>query len=1000
MERVRKRYGFHNGIDVEANGRSGGLSLGWKNSVQVTLRSFSARHIDFIIKDDSAGFSWRCTRIYGNPEAHRRHETWDLLKCLNDSPDMPWVILGDFNEILLASEKQGGLQRSQRQMDQFQNALEECELGDIGSNGPWFTWENGRRSESNMRVRLDRGVANNLWLTCFPEFDLHHLPHSISDHCPILLDTTARSHSSNKVWHFCFEASWLLEESCEATVRELWNVQKDDFLDKLDHVTSGLDAWFKRTKKAKKLTVEMLNQKLDRLNELAPSDEVLGDIVDTKLELNLEMDKDELYWEQRARSNWLQFGDRNTTYFHRSATQRKKKNKVSRLDDGNNSMTTDEGKMGEIAREYFTSLFNSKGVGDCGEILSGINRCITDEMNSALEREFTKDEVFAALNSMSLLKAAGADGLGVVFYKRFWKIVGDEVALFCIKVLKGEYQLDRINHTRIVLIPKVDDPSSMSNFRPISLCNVIYKIISKVLVIRFQDVLPVCIDEAQSAFVPGRLITDNVLAAFEILHSLRNKRQGKKSYFALKLDMSKAYDRVEWDFLDVVMRRMGFSDLWVSRIMKCVSTVTYSVVLNGNVGQSFRPSRGLRQGDPLSPFLFLICSEGLSSLLRKNEDYVGVRITRSAPRVSHLFFADDSLIFGECSARGARKIQDLLLTYASCSGQLVNFDKSAIFFSTNTGDVEKADVRRVLGITQGFNPEKYLGLPIIVGRNRKKAFSVLKDKSFANPDKIQEVCNSPPLGISIWCTKFLSQGGKEVLIKAVLQAIPVYTMSCFLLPKSFCQELEQIFANFWWQNSKDKRGIHWCTWSELSKLKEWGGLGFRDLSKFNVALLAKQGWRLLLNPSSLVGRLLRAKYYPSTSFLKARLGHNPSLTWRSIWSARGLLELGLRWKVGNGGSISVWNDFWLPGNPLHRVTTQAVEGIEFVSDLIDPHSNTWRYDLISSIFSPTEAEQILCIPLPHDSQPDTLVWQGEHTGVYSTRSGYRYLLRPSEGISE
>ncbi|GMI87604.1 hypothetical protein HRI_002429700 [Hibiscus trionum] len=240
--------------------------------------------------------------------------------------------------------------------------------------------------------------------------------------------------------------------------------------------------------------------------------------------------------------------------------------------------------------------------------------------------------------------------------------------------------------------------------------------------------------------------------------------------------MSKAYDRVEWEFIELILIKMGFASSWVSRILHCVSSVSYSVVLNGIVGQKFIPLRGLRQGDPLSPFLFLICSERLSSLLRQAVGSVGVRIARGAPIVSHLFFADDSLIFGETSSHGAVVIQELLSVYASCSGQLINFEKSGIFFSVNSSEDNKADVRRILGISQGFNPEKYLGLPIVVGRNRRKAFTELKYKTWS--------------WISNWCTWSLSQGGKEVLIKAVLQAIPVYTMSFFLLPKTFCKELE------------------------------------------------------------------------------------------------------------------------------------------------------------------------------------------------------------------
>ncbi|GMJ10110.1 hypothetical protein like AT1G43760 [Hibiscus trionum] len=425
-------------------------------------------------------------------------------------------------------------------MDQLCSVLEDCALDDIGFNGPWFTWEKGQSQASNMRVRLDRGVANNEWWNLFPDFNLYHLPHSFSDQRPLLLHTNPRRQGESRVWHFRFEASWLLENSCKSTVHELWQLPGENLLEKLCRVSSRLDAWFRKLKKEKKFTVAELNQKLERLNELDPSDDVLGDLIETKLALNLELDKNELYWEQQARSNWLRHGDRNTTYFHRIATQRKKKNRVSKLISSDNLEVTNEEKMGEVARDYFVSLFSSNGVENCERILNGIEQCISDDMNASLEREFTREEVYAALLTMSPLKAAGEDGLGVIFYKHFWHIVGDDVSSFCISALNGDFPLDNINHTRIVLIPKVTDPTSMSQFRPISLCNVIYKLISKVLVIRFQAVLPLCIDEAQSAFVLGRLITNNILAAFEILHSLRNKRQGRKSFFALKLDMSKA----------------------------------------------------------------------------------------------------------------------------------------------------------------------------------------------------------------------------------------------------------------------------------------------------------------------------------------------------------------------------------------------------------------------------------------------------------------------------
>ena len=198
-----------------------------------------------------------------------------------------------------------------------------------------------------------------------------------------------------------------------------------------------------------------------------------------------------------------------------------------------------------------------------------------------------------------------------------------------------------INASHIALIPKKPEPINVVDFRPISLCNVTYKIISKALANRLKKVLPQLIWKNKSAFIPGRLITDNFLAAYEILHSLHSRMWSKVGFMGLKLDMSKAYNWVEWGFLEVVMKKMGFSSKWIELIMECVCTVSYVIIVNGQPVGNIRPSRGIRQRDPLSPYLFILCAESLSSLIDKAVEkgvITGVLTSKKGPWLSHLFF--------------------------------------------------------------------------------------------------------------------------------------------------------------------------------------------------------------------------------------------------------------------------------------------------------------------------------------------------------------------------
>ena len=217
----------------------------------------------------------------------------------------------------------------------------------------------------------------------------------------------------------------------------------------------------------------------------------------------------------------------------------------------------------EVASAYFDNLFHA-GVGDqMEECLHAVQSKITDDMREVLSIEFTVEEVKVALFQMRPTKAPGLDGMNALFYQKFWRVVGDIVVLAMLDFLNNRNMLPEINHTNIVLIPKIKNLGKMSDFRPISLCNVIYKIISKVLANRLKQVLSQIISPTQSAFVLGRLITDNVLVDFETLHTMHSRQKGKKGSLALKLDISKAYVRVEWHFLQSIMEKMGFPVTWI-----------------------------------------------------------------------------------------------------------------------------------------------------------------------------------------------------------------------------------------------------------------------------------------------------------------------------------------------------------------------------------------------------------------------------------------------------
>lgn len=533
-------------------------------------------------------------------------------------------------------------------------------------------------------------------------------------------------------------------------------------------------------------------------------------------------------------------GDTNSRFFHLSTIQRRQRNQIVRLKDNGGIWRTNPKEITSIVRSYFLELHKEPPPRDIADVISLIDPSISVECNRSLVRDITLEEVRAAAFQMGALKAPGSDGFPGLFYQCYWDVVGEDVYRAVQTFFQDGTLLQELNQTNITLIPKVPNPESMSQLRPISLCRFIYKIISKVLANRLQPFMGGIISEQQSAFVLGRQIQDNIIVAHEVFHFLKHKKVGRKAYVAIKLDLNKAYDRVCWDFLFLVMEKMGFDAKWIGWIKQCVCSVKYSIVVNGGQICSVTPNRGLRQGDPLSSYLFLIVVDVFSNLMSKAiscKSIGGIRMRKRCPIVSHLLFADDSLVFLEAEPQTCTNFMDLMNSFSEASGLTLNVHKSSVYFSANTEDGVKEDIKRILGMKEMEESAQYLGLPTFWGKSKKEALGYLKDRIIRKTQG--------------WGNKHLNQASKEVLVKSVLQPIPMYSLMCFKFPLSICACLNSVISKFWWGKTDVGEKIHWGAWHKLTEPKSMRGLGFKDFEAFNIALLAKQFWRLINSPQSL-----------------------------------------------------------------------------------------------------------------------------------------------------
>ncbi|KAM6574657.1 hypothetical protein CsatA_022984 [Cannabis sativa] len=987
FSRVCTRMKFEGSHYVPPIGRAGGLGLCWMKGVNCNIQFASRFLIIGEISSDPPGCVWKLFGTYGPPNGNDKEQFWNQMGELALNANTPILLCGDMNGTLKDSECFHYVRRSNpsRYAFDFRRMVQRVGLIDLGYLGPAFTWvKGGNGSQSGgavKRARLDHGLASPEWRILFPNAIINHLSATGSDHRPLLLDTTAGVNCRRR--SFKYENMWMRDPRCCWVVKEAWASQCHhnpmiNFNRKLKATRVKLKTWnthqFKEVKKQVQDATEIL-KKTEMENPLN------GHAVEeAKMQLNEALLREEIHWKQKSRVQWLQEGDMCSKFFMSSTVVRRRRNYIQCIKDSRDGVwIRDQSRIANCFLDKFRESFKNPTNRTSPIPTDLFQQVVTPGERYSMCSIPSTTEMEEAISKMGNDKAPGPDGFPPSFYHHHWNTVQPDLFQLITHFFKHNELPSYINDTSIVLIPKKDSPSLVTDYRPIALCNTTYKIISKIIASRLRPFLQRIISPNQAAFVKGRHIAENTMIAREIIHSMK-KRKGKGGYMLIKIDLEKAYDKMSWEFVIHVLGMMGFPSMFIDWIKKCISVSTIKVLLNGSIVGKFSPEQGLRQGDPLSPSLFILAAETLSRLLLSKEEaglLKGFKLSRRGSAITHLMFADDIILFGQASMKEAKAFRDCLNSYCDWSGQAVNGLKSSIFFSKGVSPRKAQSISQLLGMKRMNNKATYLGLPLF--RSIKKT----EDTSHLVERVLKRVQG--------WKAKLLSSAGKTCLIKSVGSALANYVTSSDVIPVSTANKIDRVLRDFWWGDTDEKRTLHTVSWTKLCTPKVTGGLGFRSTIATNKAFLLKWAWKILMDENSLWGKLMKERYLQNQSFLDLEIKSQDSVMWKAILRERSSLTKGLCKRIGDGRNTSIWFDPWVPGGCLQPAPRlDATCGISMVSNFI--HNNEWDHALVRKWFNEDDSKRILNISLPNNQSKDSWLWLPEPNGNFSIKSAYRLSL--------